>query len=157
MNDVTLTFSITPAWEVVKNIEDKIRNLFHPEDSEIFYSTIMTVSELIENAVKYGSASATSKSININFVADTKNIIVIVSNPVDDEGRVKMVKNHIERINASKDPQHLYIERLQELLENPHSKNSQLGLYRIVYEGGFNLSYGYENNILTIKAMRKLK
>lgn len=157
MGDVTLTFSITPAWEVVKNIEDKIRNIFHTDDSEIFYSTIMTVSELIENAVKYGSASPTSKSININFVADAKNIIIIVSNPVEDEGRVNVVKTHIERINNSKDPQQLYIQRLQELLENPHSKNSQLGLYRIVYEGGFSLNYGYENNILTIKALRKLK
>jgi len=157
MNDVNLSFSINPTWEVVRNIEEKLRSIFQPDDSEIFYSTIMTVSELVENAIKYGSATQTVKSINLNFVADEKSIVIIVSNPIDNVGHLEVVKSHLDRIKNSNDPQQLYIQRLQDLLENPNIKNSQLGLYRIAYEGQFALNYGYENNILTIKAIRKLK
>lgn len=157
MSDITLTFSITPAWEYVKAIEDKIRKTFQVDNSELVDATIMTMSELIENAVKYGSSTENAKSININFVADEKQIIIIVANPVKDETSVEIVRKHIERINSASDPLELYVQRLQELLENPNLKNSQLGLYRIAYEGNFKLAYGYENHILTIKAVRKLK
>ena len=156
MDSVTLTFSITPAWEVVRRIEAKISSLFKDVDSELLNSTTMVLSELIENAVKYSDSSPEVKSININFVADNKSIIIIISNPVSNQNNVALVKRHIVRIQNTDNPQSLYIERLQQLLDNPQITYTQLGLYRIAYEGKFKLSYGYGNNILTIKAIRKI-
>jgi hypothetical protein len=157
MKEVTLTYSIKPAWDVVQQIETKINELYKPANPELLSSTSMAVSELIENAVKYSDSSPDKKSINLNFLADNKSIIIIISNPVTNQNHVDMVTRHIERIQNTDDPQKLYIERLQQLLDNPKITYTQLGLYRIAYEGKFQLSYGYESNILTVKALRKIK
>lgn len=157
MNEVTLTYSITPAWEVVQQIEVKINELYKPADPELLSSTTMAVSELIENAVKYSNTSPAKKTINLNFYASNKSIVIIISNPVTNQNHVDMAIRHIERIQNTDDPQKLYIERLQQLLDNPRTTYTQLGLYRIAFEGKFQLSYGYENNILTVKALRKIE
>jgi hypothetical protein len=42
-------------------------------------------------------------------------------------------------------------------MDNPKPGVSQLGLYRIAYEGEFKLDYIYQNGILTVKAERNYK
>jgi hypothetical protein len=62
---------------------------------------------------------------------------------------------HIDEIRNSDDPAELYTRRLQELMDNTVKGKTQLGLYRIAYEGEFSLSYRIDNSRLTIIAERK--
>ena len=114
----------------------------------------MTISELIENAVKYENATETSEAIDIRFSIEDDIITIIVSNPVTDKKHIEVLKDHINKIINAGDRRQLFTERVRNLMENEQSGKSQLGLYRIAYEGKFNLSYTYENDIITVIARR---
>ena len=156
MKNIVLSYSITPVWQVVRNIEEKIREIFVTKNDELFNATIMVVSELVENAVKYGMDIPTVKSINFNFSVSKDVIVISVANPVDQVGHIDELKDHIHDIQNCDDPQSLYIRRLEELLENTNAKRTQLGLYRIAYEGKYDLSYEYDGKIITVNAIRTL-
>jgi len=155
---VKISITIKPTWHLVKEVQIKtekfmIEKKMNPEIIEV---SIMCSTELIENAVKYGADKPDGSSIDFDLRADEDKVEIIVSNGYHDENDLKNVINHIDKIKASDDPAALYIERLQELLDNPKPGVSQLGLYRIAYEGGFNLDYRHSDMSLTIIAERKI-
>ena len=123
MGNVTFHFSITPVWDVVDTIEDKIKEAVDIRDNELFSATIMVVSELVENAIKYGKSNKTMKSIDIDFTANEKAFIIQVTNLTKDIHHLEDFKMHIRKINSCDDKLLLYKQRLQELLTNPHIMN----------------------------------
>ena len=50
----------------------------------------------------------------------------------------------------------LYIGRLREMLTEASMGASQLGLYRIAYEGQFAMEYSFEDGVLEVVASRNL-
>jgi hypothetical protein len=72
---------------------------------------------------------------------------------LSDVARAAALLAHIEKI-ANGDPMALYIQRLQEMAENPLDGATGLGLYRIAFEGGFSVSASYEQPTMTIVAER---
>jgi hypothetical protein len=116
----------------------------------------MAIIELVENAVKYGSSIPGKEGVEFDFKIDNNNIIIKISNGLIHEKDGITVANNINKIKSSNNPMELYIQRLKELLEKPVEGVSQLGLYRIAYEGRFNLDYSIDNNILTITAYRTI-
>jgi hypothetical protein len=60
----------------------------------------------------------------------------------------------VKRIAAAPNVMDLYRSRLQELFEQPALKRAQLGLLRIAFEGGFQLSCSYEYPTLEVIAER---
>jgi len=158
-HEVTISLSITPTWSILKEVREKTGDLMKKKGAgkDIIESTIMCAVELVENAIKYGASSAGGNTITFDLSTKSDTVVIKVSNGVRDECDAGNVKSHIDRIKVSGDPGRLYTERLQQLMENPRPGESQLGLYRIAYEGEFALDYKYGDGILTVAAERKYR
>ncbi len=155
---VKIRLTIAPTWNFIKDVQKQTEKFMKSKNKgrDAIEATIMSATELIENALKYGTQKPDGSNIDFTLKATEDSVIITVSNGYHDERDCKNVIDHIDRINASDDPAALYIDRLQELLENPKPGVSQLGLYRIAYEGGFALEYLHEEGSITVSAKRIL-
>jgi hypothetical protein len=156
-DEVTISLSITPTWSILKEVQEKTEQFMKNKNtkSDIIEATIMCASELVENAIKYGSSNTGQSHITFDLCTIDDVVFIKVSNGIKDENDVRNVKTHIDKVKKTNDPGKLYTERLMQLMDNSKPGISQLGLYRIAYEGEFKLDYTYNNRILTIKAERK--
>jgi hypothetical protein len=157
-DQVKISVTIKPTWTLIKEIQSQAEKFMkdHGKNQDIIDATIMCVTELIENAVKYGADKPDGSNIDFNLSAFDDTISIVVTNGYHNESDLKNVIENIDRIKASNDPSALYVERLQQLMENPRPGVSQLGLYRIAYEGEFLLDYKCGNGSLTVIAQRKI-
>jgi len=154
-NDKVIRISIEPTWNIVLNINDRIDDLFPDISKDVSESIRMISTELVENAVKYGEKVDALTGIDFALVRSSNEIIVKVANGVLIEDNVNRVIKNIDKIRNCADPSVLYIERLMELLESKNTEVSELGLYRIAYEGDCAVDYEYASNVLTITAIRE--
>ena len=157
-NDVAINVSIKPTWSIVSEIQKKCTDFMQSQgkNKDLTEATMMTVTELIENAVKYGTEKPGGGNIEFELHADNKKVSITVSNGINSDNDIMMLVDHIEKIKTTGDPSRLYTEWLMELMENPKPGVSQLGIFRIAYEGEFVLDYKYENKVLTILANRNI-
>lgn len=159
MNDlVNFSYNIDVVWNTVKLIRDKVASLIATQGDELVDACKMTSSELVENAIKYGCTVESGKGIEFAFSLGEGEVRISVTNGVISQADIENVRAHIDEIKAASNPQALYIKRLTTLLENPDLKQSQLGLYRIAFEGEFELQYSYDEpkKILTVTATKKI-
>jgi hypothetical protein len=156
-DEVKISLSITPTWSILKEVQEKTESFMKKKNTrhDIIEATIMCAAELVENAIKYGSSNAGHSNITFDLSTNEDKVCVKVANGIKDEHDAQNVKNHIDRIRNGGDPGKLYTDRLQQLMENPKPGVSQLGIYRIAYEGEFKLDYTYQSGILTVIAERK--
>ena len=158
-DEVTISLSITPTWSILKEVQEKTEQFMKNKNtkSEYIDATVMCASELVENAIKYGSSVSGQNLITFDLSTIDDKVFIKVSNGIKDEMDVRNVKEHIDNLKKTDDPGSLYTERLRELMDNPKPGASQLGLYRIAYEGEFTLDYKYQNGVLTVKAERNYR
>jgi hypothetical protein len=154
--DISISLSITPAWSILKDVQDKTEACLRRSGAsrDVSDATIMCASELLENAIKYGSSVSGKNNITFDLGIHEGTIRIRVANGITDEQNVRNVASHIGKIQDSTDPGVLYTERLRELMENQKPGVSQLGLYRIAYEGEFALDFTYNDGTLIIQAER---
>ena len=157
-DEITFNYNIDSSWSIIKVIRDKVESLLASKDEHLAYICKMTASELVENAVKYGCAIDDEKGIDFNFSLTNKKVKIEVSNGITHLSDFENVKKHTNEINATKDPHELYVKRLTVLMEQKNVRQSQLGLYRIAYEGAFKLQYDFnkEKNVLTVSAIKEI-
>ena len=148
-------YHIDPVWDIIKQIRTKVESELGEYAEELRHASKMTASELIENAVKYGDAVAQGEGISFEFTATERQITIMVSNKIVSQEDADDVQRHIDLIHAH-NPEELYLNRLQALMDDPTLEKSQLGLIRIAYEGRFTLSYTCQDGILTITAIRNI-
>ena len=60
----------------------------------------------------------------------------------------------VEEVQGATDKQALYLARLEQLLAEA-DESGKLGIYRIGFEGGFDLACDYTNEVVTMTATRK--
>lgn len=156
-DELTISLSITPTWSILKEVQDKTEQFVKNKNMKTEYidATIMCASELVENAIKYGSSINGQNLIHFELGTTDGRVYINVSNGIRNEMDLREVKIHIENLKKTNDPGSLYTERLRQLMDNPKPGVSQLGLYRIAYEGEFKLDYMCQNGVLTVQAARK--
>jgi len=150
-NTRTLHLKIAPSWSALKSSRERVTDLIDEHCVKIRTATEITVSELLENAIKYGHSE-----IDFRVTITSSSIIIKVTNQVTSKEDLDNVRSHIERLNKQSDPYNLYTKRLEELAESSGDSRTQLGLYRIEMEGGFSLSYQYTDDRLTVTAQRTI-
>lgn len=157
-DEIAINVSIKPAWSIIEDIQRKAIVFMDSKGKgkDLSEATMMCVTELIENAIKYGTEKTPSGNIDFELHVNDNQIEISVSNGIRSYDDISNLISHIEKIKNSDDPAQLYTERLMELMDNPKPGVSQLGLYRIAYEGEFKIDYRYENKILTITAKRDI-
>ncbi len=151
-----INIAIIPTWETVKSVLEQATQFLAGKDQDFISATTMCVTELIENAVKYGTLTPNGGDITFDMTVDEEKVKIQISNGIRNASDFEHVQRIIQHIESSDDPQQLYVQRLKELAERPKPGLSQLGLYRIAYEGRFRLEHRYVDGVLTVSAHRAI-
>lgn len=146
---------IPVAWHHIREARTLVQEALTQHARALREAAGMTLSELLENALKYGEAVQGMPGASYTLVVEDEYVEIHVSNGLNSQQSLAELKRRIDAIAAADDKQALYIERLEEIMNNP-SAGGQLGLFRIACEGGFDLSYRFEPPILTVTARRPL-
>jgi|JI9StandDraft_1071089.scaffolds.fasta_scaffold00752_6 hypothetical protein len=138
------SLDITPAWSVISHIKKQIRVSLKNSTKDIIDRVEIIVSELLENAIKYGRENSnTSIPVNFEFTLDDSKILIVVTNCISEEQYLDEFIRIIKEIKNTKLLQSLYIKRLQELMTHTENSASKIGLYRIFSQKGI-LSFDYQ-------------
>lgn len=148
----TLNLCIPPRWEEVELVRSRVMDFLarqgHSEDA--VQSLGMVASELCENAVKYGFyPTGALGRIEVTLDVYSHEILVIVSCPLasGDSKHLQRFRQTLDWLQEHGDPREAYIQKMLEVADrDPHSKESGLGLPRIVYEGQSRLDYVIEKD-----------
>lgn len=151
-----LSLAVPNVWRYVREVRDQVLLALQGLPKEVTEAAEMTVAELMENAIKYGDDVRTCTEVRIGVRMDEDRLTVEISNGVKDLASLKRVKDRIDEINGGTSHEALYLNRLRHLLDHPEESGS-LGLYRIAFEGRFDLAYQYRDEVLTITATRTLE
>ncbi|MFC1641806.1 hypothetical protein ACFL5O_03830 [Myxococcota bacterium] len=145
--------SIQPVWTSIRAIRDTVGQALAQYPSEFAGAAVMVASELLENSVKYGEAVTAARVILFALGASDGQLRIETVNGSTDVTAVHGLVSRVRLIRKTEDKGSLYLARLQELLTNP-SVSAQLGIYRIAFEGQFELDCTYENDVVTVVATR---
>lgn len=153
MKQSHIEYDLHPVYDTIRKIEAKVLEEIDDVVPAVKSRVTMTITELLENAIKYGESTKQYRDIHFDFTTDQKKLTIKVTNAVLNQDHFTSCAKHIDKINKSNNPKRLYLQRLQDLIEQENPFISQLGLYRIAYEGKFKLSYDFIDNLLTITAI----
>ena len=149
-----LNLYLTSKWSMLHKIRNAVNDMIQPIDKNLAGDTVMTASELSENAMKYGKHMAENKRMEFELKLEAKTIVITVRSGLIIKANYIKLKNTIDLINKSNSLQKLYTDRLHQLLKKKFQGESGIGLFRIAYEGRFVLTCSIVNNIITVIAKR---
>lgn len=148
-----LSLTVTPVWNTIRGIRANVAVLLADYPPEFRYTAAMVASELLENAFKYGQPVPGAPLVSFDFGISDGVLRIETSNGATDSENMRELRLNIERLGSADDKMALYLARLQEIAGFP-AGTSRLGLYRIVAEADFNLSYSYDGAIVRVIATR---
>lgn len=154
-----MKISLEPDWDKIEGTRNIVADYCnsHNLPKSITEAVVMVVSELTENAIKYGYFHSKKNIITVTILLNDDNIIIEVIHPVGQRsyGNLLELDKTIQWIRGFQDPFEAYTEKLREVSKkalNDHS--SGLGLVRIAYEGQAILDFFVdERDILNISAV----
>jgi anti-sigma regulatory factor (Ser/Thr protein kinase) len=141
------------AWQYIRTIRAQVRDALKDCDSARRAAAVMTASELLENAIKYGEDLPGASSISFALTAEGEWVCIEVSNGSADREGIRELQRRVDDVARASDRAALYMARLEELLAKP-TESGRLGLYRIAFEGQFDLQCRYTDNLVTVIATR---
>lgn len=150
-----LALPLRTMWSEVQAVRDRIQVLLADLPEDVREAAVMTASELVENAIKYGESVPEAPSATVSLHHDAERIEIVVQNGVASEETVRELRTHIDRLATAPDRGALYVERLRELMTSTGG-GTKLGLYRIGCEGLFDLRCDYRERVVTVSATRRL-
>lgn len=151
-------YSLAANWDSAVLVREQTAAVMREKgfDNAVTEAVTMCITELTENAIKYGTDAENGTQIQAQVTHDQNHIVVSVSNHTDSERKLHTLTKTIDALRGDQSPGELHIQRLREIMKNPKRGSSRLGIYRIAYEGDFSVSYQLEDGLLTIVATRKL-
>jgi len=156
MPAILVDAQIAPEWANVRELRTRVERALSAESETLRDATCMVVSELLENAIKYGVPLPDTQGIEFVLQIDGSALEVrVISGAADGEHLQRLVQR-IRNITESGNSGSLYLHRYDEILNDPNQSGG-LGIYRIYSEGGFALTLKNENNVLSVVARRRLK
>ena len=151
--------TLKPKWERIESVRIAGDQFLTRAgvSAEKVQAVTMVISELIENAIKYGCYSTSADKIVAKINLDENIITVEVLNPVEKGNyhHLKELDRVIQWIRGFQNPFEAYIERVQEVSRKPlKDEESGLGLARIAYEGQSIIDFFLnEDNQLSVSAV----
>ena len=153
MSDTHLQLSFARQWPNVREIRDRVGAALGHCPAPLRSAAVMTSSELVENAVKYGESVPAAQAVTFSLEATSARLSIRVVNGSTNAAGVAELRRRVQEIHGADDRKALYLARLEEILVNPE-ESDRLGIYRIGFEGGFDLQLDYQNEVVTITATR---
>lgn len=150
----SVSISLPHTWDHIRQMRGRVAEALKGADESLRAATVMVTSELLENAVKYGEEVPAAKNIKVSLVVDETSITVKVINGSTDATGVAALARRIDEIMSADDKSVLYFDRLEQLMSDP-TESGKLGLYRIAFEGQFDIQLSYQHQVVAITATRK--
>ncbi|MCP4400807.1 MAG: hypothetical protein GY801_26330 [bacterium] len=147
---------LIPLWDGIRRIRNTVDEALDRYPDEVRNASKMTASELMENAAKYGTSIDQDTGISFELTATDRLVTITVTNRLLNEQDGEDAIQHLDIIKASENSETLYLRRLQVLMDDMSLQKTQLGLYRIAYEGQFHLSYTCDHHLISITAVRSI-
>lgn len=154
-----LSRDIPIAWGHIREARKLVQDALAEHDAELRDAAAMTMSELIENAVKYGEPVEGMPGARFTMSIGDESVEIRVQNGSQDSASLAALQRTVDAIAGAvgqEAREALYVARLQQLLEDTGS-GGQLGLYRIGFEGQFDLACTREGDVVTVTATRRLR
>jgi hypothetical protein len=148
----TRCLSLGAAWEELRRVRTTIEDYFADSSEDLRHAATMAALELAENVLKHGADRGSGL---VTMAEENGEVVICSQNRVDSVKTAQAVRQRIQRI-AEKGARELYVNRMLEIMEQPDSSDSGLGLLRIAYEGAFQLNCEILGDILRIQARRRL-
>jgi hypothetical protein len=149
-----LELTFQPMWPNVRLIRQQVGTALEAGPADLRSAAIMTASELVENAIKYGESVAGAQTVTFSLEATPGEVRIRVANGSTNAHGVAELGRRVEEVQGATDKQALYLARLEQLLAEA-DESGKLGIYRIGFEGGFDLACDYTNEVVTMTATRK--
>jgi len=154
--EFTIDLPVRNEWKNVDLLRTSVQNCFIAVFSDVdgCHALAMVTGELVENAVKYGDWSSDQRCFRLKVHGEERRAFVEVENPVKDtDPSVELLKATIARIGTFPSAEAAYRARLIELAGAGEARPpGGLGLVRVAYEGGANLSATVRDRILRVVA-----
>lgn len=147
--------AIPQMWHLLRELRRVVEEMLVDFPKDVRDATAMVASELVSNAIKYGESVPTAESASVRLSLFDNKIQIAVSSGASTESSAKSLLDRINQIAAADSKEELYMNRLQQLLDDPAEKGG-LGLYRIGFEGQFDLTNTYADQVLVVIATRGL-
>jgi len=149
-----LQLSFAPMWPNVREIRERVDRALQECPAQLRSAAVMTSSELVENAIKYGESVPAAEAVTFVLEATPERLCIRVVNGSTNTVGVAELQRRVQELDRADDKQALYFARLQELLADAN-ESGRLGIYRVGFEGGFDLQLDYANDVVTVTATRK--
>jgi hypothetical protein len=150
--DLELTFQ--PMWPNVRRVRQEVGAALEVGPADLRSAAVMTASELVENAIKYGETVPAAKTVTFSLHAGAGLLQIRVANGSTNAAGVAELGRRVRELREAADKQALYLSRLEHLLAH-QEESGKLGIYRIGFEGGFDLELAYAEDVVTVTATRK--
>jgi len=152
---------IRPDWQEIESVRDSAESFLKSKglSGDIIESITMVISELTENAIKYGMPAETPPRSIIELSIEVKEqaIIIQVSNQLNttDHNCFERLNNCINWIHRYENPFEAYVDRIKLIDASSNAKTSGLGLARIAYEGECAINCYLNECTVTVKATHR--
>lgn len=145
--------TIPLMWQLLRDLRVMVEETLEGLSKDVQDATSMVAAELVSNAIKYGVSVPAAPSAHITLTVTDSHIKISVSNGVNTRAHLQELEDMLNQIAGAESKEELYLRRLQQMLDDP-AQTGKLGLYRIGFEGQFDLTYTYINDVLTVQATR---
>jgi hypothetical protein len=149
-----LQLTFEPMWPNVREIRQRVGAALEDCPPQLRSAAIMTASELVENAIKYGESVPAAATVTFELEATSEMMFIRVVNGSTNSAGVAELERRVHELRSAGDKQALYLARLEQLLADA-DESGKLGIYRIGFEGGFDLQLDYMDDVVTMTATRK--
>jgi len=149
-----LQLTFEPMWPNVREIRQRVGDALEDCPAPLRSAAMMTASELVENAIKYGESVPAARSVTFVLEATPTMLCIRVVNGSTNSLGVAELSRRVRELRSAEDRQALYLSRLEQLLADADD-SGKLGIYRIGFEGGFDLDLNYMNDVVSVTATRK--
>jgi hypothetical protein len=136
MRTLSLDLAIAHEWERIDLVREAVGRCVMAvfADEELKDALSMVCAELLENAMKYGSAGA---DVTLAIRDDGEALTVTVTNAIDDQSlHVGELRSRIDWLRGCANPADAYTQALAKIYAKGNVDESGLGIVRIAYEGG---------------------
>ncbi|MDB5099471.1 MAG: histidine kinase [Cyanobacteria bacterium RYN_339] len=152
------TISFSPKWwSYVSSTRIMVASFcnVHLADEEIADKIAMTAQELLENAVKYSASQEENVALRFEINEEDNVVSLEVTNQATPESIATLRAQYAEVCEG--DPLLAYLQKMQRIAMNPNAEGSQLGLARIRYETGSEITMKVDGNHVTMGVEFQMK
>lgn len=157
-----IRMSIKPEWDNIEEVRVQTETFLKMQKihEDVMDAVIMNISELLENAIKYGNYNNGINDVIASVSISERDITVEVKSPVKDEDdrHFRRLDKIVQWVRGYQNPFEAYIEKIKEVSLQPIDDNqSGLGIVRIAYEGQSIIDFFVnDDNIISVSAVYHL-